>query len=60
MEVLQFHACIRAGAELHAAKVIPASHFALHLVFIFQTIKPAARRWRERVCVCVCVCVCDY
>lgn len=41
-----------AGSELRAAKVIPASHFALHLVFIFQAIKPAARRWR--------VCVCDY
>lgn len=35
----------RAGGELHTAKVIPASHFALHLVFIFQAIKPAARRW---------------
>lgn len=45
----------RAGGEQHAVKVIPASHFALHLVFIFQAIKPAARRWREHVCLCVCV-----
>lgn len=42
--------------------MIPASHFALHLVFIFQAIKPAARRWREYVCVSIntqieCVCV---
>lgn len=42
----------RAGGELHTAKVIPASHFALHLVFIFQAIKPAARRWS--VCVLTC------
>lgn len=50
MEVLQFHASI-AGSALRIAKVIPASHFALHLVFIFQAIKPASKRWK--MCECV-------